>query len=106
MVDSGLIRDKLEELSTFYKEVEKNSKEGWDLEKSQFGETEASVMIQLIDQSKGGLKNKDLKRLHAGFANLTHGIERFMDYDFEVKHREVTKDIYQIKKDLEQHIKW
>ena len=106
MVDSGLIKKKLEELSTFYREVVESSKEGWDLEKSQFGEKEVSVMIQLIDKNKGDLKNKDLKRLHVGFANLTHGIERFMDYSFEVKHREVIKGIYQIKQDLEKHIKW
>ena len=106
MVDSGLIRSKLEELYSFYKEVEKNSKEGWDLEKSQFGGKEAAVMIQLIDQSKGDLKNKDLKRLHAGFGNLTHGIERFMDHNFEEKHREVIKGIYYIKQDLEKYIKW
>ena len=106
MVNTGLIRQKLINLSEFYKEVQDSSKEGWDLEKAQYAQKETQVLINLIDKNPGGLKNKDLKRLHSGFMNLTRGVECFMDYEIEKKHREVSKGIYDIQQDLEANIKW
>ena len=109
MVNIKNLEDKVFELESFFQNLKDYSSSG-DI--STYGADidygKKSIVSMKINISKYKV-NKDkklLKGIYLLFTSITRGIEGFNDYDLDQKFRKTCEGIYQIKEDLEQHIKW
>ena len=109
MVDLTKTEDKISELETFFSELVSNpdnvntTSTGAGIE---YGLECALGMKKALSSYKKKPTNKDLKNIYYGFTAISRGVESFVDYDLEMRFRDVCKGTYSIQEDLEKHIKW
>jgi hypothetical protein len=106
MVDLDRIEKKLNELKSFFQNVKDSHANPGDKEGASYGLSKVESMLQNLSKYRKKPQNILLKRIHGGFTSATRGVEGFGDYETNEEFIKTGEGIYQIKKDLEQHIKW
>ena len=106
MVDLDRIELKLKELRAFFRSVKENSSSLGDVEGASYGLSKIERIEQNLERHRKKPQNKLLKQIDAGFTSATRGVEGFGDYETNERFIKACEGIYQIKKDLEAHIKW
>ena len=109
MVDLAKHEKKIQELEAFFTEIISNpnnlntSSSGAGAE---YGLECILGMKKAIQSYKEKPSNKHLKSIFYGFTAISRGVESFVDYDLEMRFREVSKGTYSLQEDLKPHIKW
>ena len=108
MVDIERIEQKLSELESFFKEVIKSPS---DIDNTSYGAgadyglKSVKNMRLAVEKYRKNPQNKFLMQLDAGFTSVSRGVEGFNDYKLNQNFRQTCEGIYQIKEDIEKHIK-
>lgn len=109
MVDIERIVQKLVELELFFEEAIENPSNADNSSYgagADYGLNSIKNMKSAVEKYRKSPQNKFLKQLDAGFTSVSRGVEGFNNYELDQRFRKTCVGIYQIKEDLEQHIKW
>jgi hypothetical protein len=109
MVDLAKDEKKIEELETFFTEVISNPNNLKTTSSGAGAEYGLECILPIkkaIQFYKKKPSNKYLKSIFFGFTAISIGVESFVDYDLEIRFREVSKGTYILQEDLKPHIKW
>ena len=109
MVDLADHEKKINELEVFFSEIVSNlnnlntASSGAGAE---YGLECALIMKRAVQAYKKKPENKHLKSIFLGYTAISRGVESFVDYNLEMRFREVSEGNYFLQKELESNIKW
>ena len=105
MVNKTKVFDIISRHVSFFEKIISKSEIVGDRNRAGYGLKEVKA-IQFILDSNPVLSNCHLKQIHNRLTNMTRGVEYFDEYENEKKRRELGKEVYFVKQELEKYTKW